>query len=186
VLAGASWWFLPDASLAYVRFARDVLPDLPAWLDFPLWNLHTIRGFARLLVSNARLADGLALVATIASLVGFVRARQRLGQARHLDLASAVVLSLLVSPHAMIYDWALLVIPAVIVWRAYPEMRPRWLVLFAAVWIAALVSGPLTLAQQRVLPFAVQVSVPVLFASAVLALRWLALTPAAADPAWSR
>ena len=45
--------------------------------------------------------------------------------------------------------------------------------LYAAVWIAALVSGPLTLAQQRLLGFAVQVSVPVFLLATLYAYRLL-------------
>ena len=83
----------------------------------------------------------------------------------------AIYLTIAVTPHAMIYDWALLLIPAVLLWQELPALRPQWTALYAAVWLAALLSGPLTLAQLRVLPFAFQVSVPVFLAVVYCAWR---------------
>jgi hypothetical protein len=181
IVAGACWWLLPDASRAYLDFARDVLPVLHDWLEFPLWNVHTSRGFWWLLVPGSRLlADALAVATGVMVIGGLFRRLRSLQANPRLQFAAAIVLSLLVSPHGAVYDWALLLIPAVILWQERPDLRPRWRVLFAIVWIAALVSGPLTLAQQRVLPAAIQVSVPALLVAATLALGWLEVRPAGA------
>jgi hypothetical protein len=63
----------------------------------------------------------------------------------------------------MIYDWSILLIPAILFWQALPQLRALWKPLFALIWIATFLSGPLTLGQLIVLPVAIQISVPILF-----------------------
>ena len=62
----------------------------------------------------------------------------------------------------MIYDWTILLIPAVLLWEKRPDFHALWKVLFALIWVTTLLSGPLTLGQMKILPFSVQVSIPVL------------------------
>ena len=62
----------------------------------------------------------------------------------------------------MIYDSTISLIPAILFWEKRPTCRGFWKVLFALAWVATFLSGPLTLAQLKILPFAVQVSMPVL------------------------
>ena len=66
---------------------------------------------------------------------------------RHNDLpvmfAAAVFLTLWASPHTMIYEWTLAIIPAVLLWDRVPEKRQEWLIMFSVAWIALFVSTPL-------------------------------------------
>ncbi len=179
LLAGFTAWQMPAAGRAYLDFAARVLPDLPAWQRFPLWNLHTVRGFWRLLLpALPGLADGLAAAAAAACLAAFVAFWRAQRGRPALLFAAAICLTLLLTPHAIIYDWALLVIPAVVLWQERPAQRGHWQTLFAVVWLAALASGPLTAGQLKLMPFAVQISVPALFLACYAAYR--RLTPAAA------
>ena len=172
-LAALCFLFLPEASWAYVDFARTVLPDLPTWQEFPLWHLHTVRGFWRLLLPAwPLLGDGLTLIAAAIGVGGFVRWERRFRPQPALTFAAAVVLTLWLTPHAMIYDWALLLAPALLLWETWPQVQDRWRAVFALVWIAAFFSGPLTVAQLRVLPVAVQVSVPLLAYALARVYRW--------------
>jgi hypothetical protein len=162
-LAGLSFGLLPDASLAYVQFARTVLPDLPAWENFPLWHLHTVRGFWRLLLPDAKwLADGLSATLAIAGLGAFIRFWRRVRPRVDLLFAGAITLTLWITPHAMIYDWVILLIPAVLIWKTSLSERSTLKVIFSLVWVAAFLSGPLTLGQLRLWGFAIQISVPFL------------------------
>ena len=173
-LAGVTFWLLPEASRAYVTFARTVLPNLPAYQDFPLWNLHTLWGFWRLLLPGApRWADALYWLGAAAGLVGFVRFWRRQRSQPELSFAAAICITLWVTPHAMIYDWAVLLIPAILVWQAAAEHLRYWIVPLALLWLAAFLSGPLTRGQLAVLPAAVQISVPALLAAFWLAQRVL-------------
>lgn len=151
---------LPDASWAYLDFVLTVMPNLPAWHDFPLWHLHTVRGFWRLLLPNAHgLADGLTLVLSAVGLAGFVWLWKRRRQEPEVLYAAAICLTLWLTPHAMVYDWAIALIPALLLWRARPDLQGELRAIFALFWVALLLSGPLTLAQLRLLPFALQISV---------------------------
>lgn len=169
-LGALSWLTLPEASRAYVQFAREVLPNLPAWQDFPIWHLHTLRGFWRLLLPPM-LADGLWLAGVALGIAVWIGVQRRLRRAE-LRYAAAVLLTLWVTPHAMIYDWSLLLIPAILVWEACPLWRGSLLPAYAAVWLASLLSGPLTYWQWQSWHHGVQLSVPVL---AIAAGTWLRL-----------
>lgn len=162
-LVGLCFGLLPEASWAYLEFARTVLPDLPNWQEFPLWHLHTVRGFWRLLLPAwPRVGDVLTLLAAALGLWVFIRWERRFRESWRLMFGAAIALTLWLTPHAMIYDWALWLIPALLLWEVLPQYRDRWRALFAGVWLVTLLSGPLTVAQLRVLPFALQLSVPVL------------------------
>lgn len=162
-LAALMALFMPEASRAYLHFAREVLPNLPAWQDFPIWHLHTLRGFWRLLLPPT-LADGLWMAGVALGVTAWAWAQRRTSTPA-VRFALAVLLTLWVTPHAMIYDWALLLIPALVLWEAYPLQRGSLLPWYAAVWVAALLSGPLTFVQWQVWHRGVQVSVPVLVAT---------------------
>jgi len=130
---------------------------------FQLWHAHTPRAFWLLLVPGIpALSEALALLSTGAGIVVFIFFWQKLRREPALLFAGAVFLTLWITPHAMIYDWTILLIPAVLFWEKRPDCRGLWKALFALIWIATLLSGPMTLAQLKILPFAVQVSIPVL------------------------
>jgi alpha-1,2-mannosyltransferase len=154
---------MPEASMAYVDFALRVLPDLPNWHEFPIWHLHTPRGMGRMLLpSLPRLADGLTLLLAGAACWAGTRLVSRYRNCTPILFSTALCVSLWVTPHAMIYDWALLLVPAVLIHTQLPKQRERWRVLYALVWITSLISGPLTYFQLQLMPMALQISVPVL------------------------
>jgi hypothetical protein len=102
-------------------------------------------------------------LAGLALAVGWLwRFRRRHAADDRLVFAAAVFATLWGSPHTMTYEWALAVLPAVILWEARPARRGRWTPLFAAAWAALFVSTPLTKGQLQLAGVAVQVSVPIL------------------------
>ncbi len=161
-LVAISFGLLPEAGQAYFTFAREVLPDLPGWKEFPLWHLHTVRGFWRMLLPLDILADFLTLGCTVGGLVAFWKLIKAHPLTKALTFAGATCLTLWITPHAMIYDWAVLLVPAVLFWRELGARHTELRTLYALIWLAAFLSGPLTLLQWRTLPFAIQISVPVL------------------------
>ena len=74
----------------------------------------------------------------------------------------AVFLTLWAAPHALIYEWSIALVPAVILWDRIREYRPLWRVLFLISWLALLVSMPLTDLMMEYYHWAVQISVPVM------------------------
>jgi len=174
VLVAISFGLTPEAGIAYLGFAGTVLPVLANWHDFPIWHLHTVRGFWRLLLPWwPWLGDAVTIMLSGGAVWGFVRFWHRFRAQKTLLFAAGVVFSLCLSPHAMIYDWSLLLIPAVLLLEQFPSSRERWRVEYALVWSAAFVSGPFAYAQLRVVPVALQVSVPILGTTIVSVYRGL-------------
>ena len=164
VLAGLCFWLLPDASRAYVQLSRDFLPTMIYLQQFPLIHMHSLRGFfALLLAGNRWLTEGLSMILSIAGVVAFYFLWRKHRDRADLLFAAVICLTLWITPHAMIYDWSILIIPAVLLIRALPSMSSLWRVIFAVIWIATFISTPITVAQQKILPVAIQISVPVLF-----------------------
>jgi len=170
-LAGLSFIFMPDASRAYIEFSRRILPGFTTWEGYPLWNAHTPRAFWQLLLpSQPLLSDGLFVLCLVAGLAAYGVFWRKFRTQPAWLYAGAICLTLWLTPHAMIYDWAILLIPAVLLWQ---NSSVDWKVIYALVWVAAFISGPFTLGQLKLLPFAVQISVPVLAVSAVWISRLL-------------
>jgi hypothetical protein len=159
-LAGLSAWLLPEASRAYLHAFGGIV-GMQSRMS--LAQLHSTQGFWMLLLPDH---DGLAHALSVACglpgvalLIGFW---SRFRGNVPVPFAVAVLLTLWLTPYAMIYDWSILLVPAALLWLHVPEGRPRWLVVFALLWLAGLASGPLVRGQLAVLPVAVQVSVPAL------------------------
>jgi len=177
-LAGLCFWLLPDASRSYIDLARNFLPGMIYQDQFPLWHLDSLRGFWILLFpGHVWLAEGLSILLSIAGIVVFIifwRANRN-----NVDLlfASAICLTIWITPHAMIYDWSILLIPAILFWQARPELQQLWKPLFAIIWIATFISAPLTLGQLRIIPFAIQISIPILLLVLLMAFKSLTTCP---------
>ncbi len=161
-LSGA---LLPEATVAYARFAVNLYPDLPSWKEFPLWHLHSPRGFWRLLLpGQPRLADALAFLSALLAIGAVLRFWQR-HRADARRFAAAVALTLYLTPHAMIYDWAILLLPAVLLWEHAPAARPILRAAFALVWLAFFPGAPLTALMVRHLGWGIQWTLPALAAA---------------------
>ncbi len=161
-LAGLSFGLMPEASLAYLNFARKVLPIMITLDGFPLWHAHALRTFFYLLMpGQITLSETLALLLSAVGIIFFIRLWLRLRHEPAITFAAAICLTILITPHAMIYDWALLLAPAVLLWQARPALRPLWKSIFALLWVAAFISDPIAFGMHRALPVAVQISVPI-------------------------
>jgi len=166
-LAGAgllalSLGLLPEATAAYLPFAGSVYPDLPGWKAFPIWHLHSLRGFWRLLLPGwPRLADALAALSALGGALAALRFWRR-HRDPALRFAAAIALTLWLTPHAMIYDWAILLIPAVLLGQAMPSRRAALRTLYAGIWAAAFLSLPLVLATRALVGIALQPTIPAL------------------------
>lgn len=160
-LAAASWLLLPEASQAFVDTLRANL----GYGGFGLWNVHNPKTFFVLLMPEWPAAYwGLALAVAAASVGVAWWVAWRTGAPVAVMFPVAVFLTLWASPHALIYEWAVLFAAGVVLWERFPASRDAWLCLFALAWAALLVSTPLALVQIRYLqlPVVLQVSIPVL------------------------
>ncbi len=162
ILAGLSFWLLPDASLAYVNLVRNFIPRMLYQPDFPLWHLHSLRGFWTLLLPNhTSLVEILSFIFSAAGVVAFIYLWRSTHPDRKLLFAATICLTIWITPHAMIYDWSILLVSAILFWQSLPELKSLWKSLFALIWIATFISGPLTFMQLKISPIAFQLSIPV-------------------------
>jgi alpha-1,2-mannosyltransferase len=165
VLALISFILTPQASLGYIRNSQYLLSDSPTW------NAYATRTFWLYLLPGLHaLAQIFYLLCVFAGLWVFVRLWRQRRDERELLFGAAICLTLWITPHVMVYDWSLLLIPAVIFWEKVPGERPRLTKVYALMWAAALLSGPFTIAQVALLPFSLQISLPVYAISLVLLL----------------
>jgi hypothetical protein len=157
-LAILSWAAVPAETAEWVRR----FPAIARYDAFEFFNLHNPRGFGEMLTGNRATGNwfGLLGLGLAVTWLGLVWRRNR--DDRAVMFAAAVFATLWGSPHTMTYEWALAVIPAVLVWDRRPDLRPTWLALFAVGWAVLFVSTPLTKAQLGLSHHAVQISVPVL------------------------
>jgi hypothetical protein len=166
VLVALGWWLIPDACQ---QFLATLGKNVTAQDRMALPNNQSTQGFWMLLLPGLdRVAQGLSLACSLATLGALFWISRRVeGETR---FAFAVAGTLLLSPYMMIYDWSILILPALVLWQRWPALQDRWWVLFAAVGTAAFLSGPLVKAQWLVSEVALQISVPVLAAALVLAI----------------
>jgi alpha-1,2-mannosyltransferase len=161
-LAILSWGALPEGSQAFV----DSLRKNVQFSGEKMWNKHTPKAFFEMLVPGlpANAYWAFAVVVAAASIAVAWRVAQRSGAPVAVMFPIAVFLSLWASPHALIYEWALLVAAGIVLWERFPDSRAVWLCLNAIVWVVLAVSTPLSLVQEKFLrlPMAVQISVPML------------------------
>lgn len=156
VLTGVSYLIVPEAwSAFFVSLKENVAFDQMDW-----WKNLTPRAFWRLLLGDSPAIGPLAILSATMGIVWFVWVWRTCRNHLPSAFGATVVLTLWVSPHAMVYEWALLVIPAILWWESSKnELRPRWTILFVFVGILALVGPPLSQAQLAVWPYAIHVSV---------------------------
>jgi hypothetical protein len=183
VLAAVSFVVLPDASRAFVETLRG---NIGHGGEGP-WNKHTPRAFFEMLLPEPERVEGqvpwqraavwgLTLAVVAVSVAVAWRVSRRTGAPVAVMFPVAVFLSLWASPHALIYEWALVLAAAVVLWERLPASRDVWLCQFALAWAVLTASTTLTLVQIRylALPVAVQVSIPVLGVVGWLVARELA------------
>jgi hypothetical protein len=180
-LAAVSWLAVPEASQAFA----DSLRSIAGFGGEGFWNKLSPRAFFALLLTNPADDKHPAVVALAGacSLAGIGVAwwlKKRTGAPVAVMFPTAVFLSLWASPHALVYEWALAVAIAVVLWERFPASHDVWLCVFAMAWLALAVSVPLAKAQISAgWPVAVQVGVPVLGLAGWLAARALARSPEA-------
>ena len=158
LFAGLSLSFVPDESLMWVQR----LPDIAKYDAFEFFNLHNSRGFGDLLTGSRAIGVYVGLAGLLLSLVWFIAFWARHRRDVTLMFVAALLTTLWGSPHTMTYEWAIAILPAILLWDHRPLQRDTWLLLFALCWVALFLSTPLTKAQLTLTGIAIQLSVPCL------------------------
>jgi hypothetical protein len=171
LLCGVSYLIAPDAWTAFVASLR----SNAAFDQMDWWKNLTPRAFWRLLLGDSSAVGPLAVASALAGIGWFVWLWRRKRDHLPSVFGATVVLTLWASPHALIYEWALLLVPAVLWWNhAAPKDRAKWTVLLTGFGILALIGPPLAQGQLKVMPFALHVAVVGFGCAAAVAGKWLA------------
>ncbi|HEX2053407.1 MAG TPA: glycosyltransferase family 87 protein [Actinomycetota bacterium] len=178
VFSAICFVFMPEASRSYMTFSQDVLPKLVLWSEPSVWHMHTVRNFFELLVGYGMLANILAALVGLGAIAGFIRYRMAFAANPAMTYAGAIVLTMLITPHGLVYDWIVLLIPALLLWQERPADRPFLTQIYAALWIVIWFAGPLTSGQLYFSDHVLQISVPVLLVAVAKMWRHLLNPPA--------
>ncbi len=190
LLCGGSYLIVPDAWAEFIR----TLGANAEFDNFDWWKMHNPRAFWRLLLPGVPIIpSALWLICAVAGVAGFVRVWWKRRDDLPEVFGASVLLMLWASPHTMVYEWALAIVPAVLWWTHRPHQRDAWLVMFAAVWVAMFVSTDFGRIQEWLWtkqlgverPVIVQLSVPVMAWTGWMAVRMLRATaepPPLLDP----
>jgi hypothetical protein len=124
------------------------------------------QGFWLLLLPDLdNIARVLSVVTSVAGIVVFVLLWRRVRHRPDTAFAVAVLLTPWLTLYIMVYDWTILLIPAVLLAREPLGDRDRTLVLTAVLWLAAVVTMPLVRGQLALTSLvALQLSMPALVA----------------------
>jgi alpha-1,2-mannosyltransferase len=146
--------------------------------NFEQFKMHNPLAFFRLLAPGAKDWHWpLAAICSLLAITWFVRVLR--AHRRNLDVMFGAVafVTLWGSPHALIYEWSVLGITAVLWWRALEADVSARFVLFGTAWLAFFLSTHFAELQVNNTGHAVQISVPILAAVAVYALKFLPRDP---------
>ncbi len=183
LLLGLGFLLSPEAMLQYIRVMPQIA-ELPFLPGYPIEKMHNFYGFAVLLLAHLtslRVIETAALLLAVGGLLvvaAWWRTTPWQPGMRQWDLTFAftLALGLLISPHLIIYDLMVLLLPLAIVCAVYPK-RPQYLldggpllVWTALLWVAVFVSTDAASAMLQataamgIPKLAVQVSVPIICA----------------------
>jgi hypothetical protein len=158
---GLNIWLLPEASLTYLTYALKINPNLMSIDGFPMWNAFSVQAFWLALLPGLKgVAQALYLVCALIGLYFFLVFWKKNKRENTIMYSAAVAWMVWCVPYVMIYDWTLLLIPVVLVWKHKPDLRPQWRATFAIFWVVTFLSSVLTFLMLRFLPFAIQISIP--------------------------
>jgi alpha-1,2-mannosyltransferase len=161
---------VPTACQEFIEVARTLVNRQEFWFLHPAeCSLDSL--WFRLSAGSIWMTKSLSWIARLVVLAayGFISFR-RIGAAQ-VRCAFAVLLGLLLFPHSMIYELALLLVPFGLLWQveSYRQVLAAW---GPVVWAFGLI-GPLSSVwQQPLLPFGINVTAALLLGMAIIGLYW--------------
>jgi hypothetical protein len=163
LLSGASYFWMPEATLAYFTYVQRISSGLMTHPDFPIWNAHgTYTFWHGVFPAWPQLSTIMYLVTAGFGLIVFLKFYYSAQYEPPILYGAALLLTIWTTPYLMVYDWAILLIPAILFWQADREHHMKLKVVYSLMWIVMLFSGPLTAAQWHWLGWAIQISLPAL------------------------
>lgn len=137
-LVAGSYLMVPEVWMAFITSVK----ENAAFDQMDWWKHVTPRAFWRLLIGPNDVVGMLTFATAILGIGWFATVWKRSNGSLAPCFGAAVALMLWLTPHALIYEWLLLVIPAGIWWTTLRESRPRMIVVFAIMFVASLLGPP--------------------------------------------
>lgn len=177
-LAAVSCALLPEATHSYLHH----FASIARYDAFHYWNLHNPRGFFALIAGDDhRFGEYAGWVIFVLTLGCFIWYWWRSRPELPVIFSVAIFVTLWSSPHTMIYEWAIVLLPATLLWEKIPSIRTSLFPCYALAWLVLFLSTPLaqflynrTLDQSTGRGWSLQVSVPLL---ALITCRILRVIP---------
>ena len=169
-LIAVSLLVFPNTWVRFFEVAR-TLPSLYAFGDSPYYEFAMWNVVVSDIAADPAIISWLSLVLTLvagAALVWFVR---RVNDDLALAFSGAVAVALIGAAHIVVHDWALLLIPLVLLWYRLPEQRPAWAAMGLALLYTTLLSPFFVLYQLDATGIALNVAPIVLLVCTVIAAR---------------
>jgi hypothetical protein len=142
----------------YLGWVTGVLGgQVPFWEEARPGGEMTLKElFTMMVPGTGAVATALAAGCAVAGIALFVLYWRRRRADRRAIFAAAILLSLWIAPHAHLYEWTLLLVPATLLWR------PRFLRLYVLVYLATTIIVQVARWQWHALGFAIHPAVPLL------------------------
>lgn len=151
---------IPEAGLSYISYFQSTILNLSEISSFPVWHAFSVNAFWDLLLPNVTwLSRTLYIICIIISTYFYITLSARNGGNLAINCSLGILWLIWIVPYIMIYDWTLLLFPAILLWKHYIDLRPLLKACASVIWISSFISVVLTKAQLLFLPFAIQLSV---------------------------
>jgi hypothetical protein len=110
----------------------------------------------------------LYLLGIIIGSVGFLVIWRRFSNDLPIIFSVMIVWMIWSLPYISLYDWTVLIIPAILLWDRLPGYSFHLRPIYAFIWLITLISNSLAFIQYKYLGFAFQLSVPAFLSSAII------------------
>jgi len=183
VLCIGSYLLIPDAWRGFIDTFQENLRFDEHSLDW--WKNQVPKGFWHTLLptASATWQSALTLSCTLLGLVWFLLIWRKWHHDTAIMFGAVVAITLWTSTHALTYEWALILIPAILWWERLPEARHDFYLPYAVAWFGLLLSMDLCWAHRAMLGFPneplpqLMLGVPAIAWAGWRILRVLTITP---------
>jgi alpha-1,2-mannosyltransferase len=158
--------FVPNEFRVFLEKAGEIA----AYSREFFYNHYTTRSFwGYLFGDNKQIGAILGIITSLILTILFYFFWRKQRSNMPIMFGAMIYFMLLISPHALIYEWSLTMITATILWQTFPANRDRWLILFVIPWVVFLIGTQSTKFQAEWFDgWAFHFSIPILVVMGIL------------------
>lgn len=160
---GINILLFPEASINYIHYMKNVAPILTSMPGFPVWNTFSVQAFWEMLLPQLpTLGRFLYLFCIILGFILYLSVWRKYSHDQPIIFAWTLIWMVWSMPYISMYDWTILVIPAILLWKYLSNYSICLKPLYAFLWILSFISNSLTFIQLEYWESALQISIPAL------------------------